>query len=48
MALDIHLYENGGMGRLLRQLDDRAYNALFPAFEVFRQGGLLPEKWSII
>lgn len=37
MALDIHAYESGKMGRLLFQIDDRAYGNLQPAFELFRQ-----------
>lgn len=35
MALDIHIYENGKMGRLLFQIDDKLYNQLSPCFDLF-------------
>ena len=37
MALDIHTYENGKMGQLLFQIDDKCYADLCPAFEKFQK-----------
>jgi hypothetical protein len=37
MALDVHAYENGKIGRLLFQIDDKAFGDLRSAFELFRQ-----------
>ncbi|MEZ5986124.1 MAG: hypothetical protein R3B94_09250 [Hyphomonas sp.] len=37
MALDVHAYEDGKMGQLLFQIDDKVYGDLRPAFELFRQ-----------
>lgn len=37
MPLDVHAYENGKMGRLLFQIDDKAYGDLRPVFELFRK-----------
>ncbi|KCZ53180.1 hypothetical protein HY29_17590 [Hyphomonas beringensis] len=37
MALDVHAYRGGRMGRLLYQIDDQAYGVLQPAFDRFRQ-----------
>ena len=37
MALDVHAYDNGRMGRLLFQIDDKLYGELDPAFELFKQ-----------
>ena len=37
MALDIHTYENGKMGNLLFQIDDKCYAELYPAFEQFQE-----------
>ena len=36
MALDDHHYENGKIGRLLYQIDDKTYGEEFGAFERFK------------
>lgn len=36
MALDVHAYENGRMGRLLFQIDDKLYGEFDPTFELFK------------
>ena len=37
MALDVHEYECGKMGRLLFQIDDKTYSNLQSAIELFQQ-----------
>ena len=37
MALDIHTYENGQMGNLLFQIDDKCYTELYAVFEKFQK-----------
>lgn len=37
MALDVHAYESGRIGRLLFQIDDKLYGELDPAFALFKQ-----------
>lgn len=37
MALDVHEYKCGKLGRLLFQIDDKAYGDLQPAFELFQE-----------
>ena len=37
MALDVHEYKCGKMGRLLFQIDDKTYVNLQPAIELFQQ-----------
>ena len=36
MALDVHLYENGKIGRLLYQINDKTYGEVFDAFTQFK------------
>ncbi|KCZ83602.1 hypothetical protein HAD_13409 [Hyphomonas adhaerens MHS-3] len=50
MALDVHEYKDGRMGQLLFQIDDKAYGALQPAFDRFRQrtGGFVDPYGDLI
>ena len=47
MALDIHILEGGKVGQLLYSIDEEAYDALEPAFNIyFRKTGLFIDQYG--